>query len=92
MSGKERFTSRRRRPFPTLATVAVVIYGTFALLLVTIPSGMVTWLSDMNGNPVQQTLLRGAQALQAASQRWGLAAPYRVARGVFLEVTGKAEE
>ena len=75
------------QPHP-LRTTAIVIYGTLALLAVTIPQSVVNWLGDMRGNPVQETLMRAAEALQSAADGTGIAAPYRRARDLFDAVTG----
>ncbi len=52
----------RPRPAGGLRTAAIVIYATLTLLAVTIPQSVVNWLADMNGNPVEETALRGAAA------------------------------
>jgi hypothetical protein len=74
-----------------LRTAAIVIYAVLALLVVTIPQGPVNWLHDMNSNPVQEALLRGAEFLQEASQRTGVAVPYQRVRSLFFVLTGKEE-
>ena len=53
----------RPHPVGQLRTATIVIYATLALLAVTIPQSVVNWLADMNGNPVQETALRGARGL-----------------------------
>jgi hypothetical protein len=79
-----RKTSVRR-----LRATAVVIYGTLLLLAIAIPQAPVNWLRDMASNPVEETALRGAEALQKVSQRSGLAVPYLRARALFLTLVGK---
>jgi hypothetical protein len=69
-------------------TAAIVIYATLALLAVTIPQSVVNWLADMNGNPVVETALRGAEVLQNMSQRAGVATVYQRARDIFIAVSG----
>ena len=59
-----------------------------ALLALTIPQSLTNWLGDMNGNPVQETALRGAEILRNLSQRAGVAAVYQRARDIFIAVTG----
>lgn len=76
------------RPASPLRTAALVIYLTLALLAVTIPQSLTNWLLDMNGNPVEETVLRGAAVLQNLSQRAGIAAVYRRARDAFLAASG----
>ena len=76
------------RPANPLRTAALVIYLTLALLAVTIPHSLTNWLLDMNGNPVEETVLRGAAVMQNLSQRAGIAAVYRRARDAFLAVSG----
>ena len=71
-----------------LSTTAIVIYATLALLAVTIPQSVVNWLADMNGNPAEDTALRGAEILQNMSQRAGVAAVYQRARDIFIAVSG----
>ncbi len=78
-------------PAHRLRTAAIVIYAVLALLVITIPQGPVNWLHDMNSNPVQEALLRGAEFLQEASQQTGLAVPYQRARSLFFVLTGKDE-
>jgi hypothetical protein len=74
-----------RRP---LRAAAIVIYATLALLAVTIPQSLTNWLSDMNGNPVQETALRGAGILRNLSERAGVATVYQRARDIFIAVSG----
>jgi hypothetical protein len=79
----------RRPGAHPVGTAAAIIYGTFLLLLLTIPQSIVSWLGDMNANAVQQSVLRGAEAVQAASHRVGLDIPYIQARSAFFALTGK---
>lgn len=81
---RDQVAPKRTARNPILAT-AFVLYGTLLLLMVTIPESMVSWLQGLNANVVQQTALRAAQAVQAASDRTGLSAPFLRARAVFLE-------
>ena len=76
------------RPANPLRTAALVIFLTLALLAVTIPQSVTNWLLDMNGNPLEETVLRGAVVMQNISQRAGIAAVYRRARDAFLAVSG----
>jgi hypothetical protein len=71
-----------------LRTAMIVIYATFALLAVTIPQSLVNWLGDMRNNPVQEVLLREAQALQSLAEQTGIATPYRRAHELFNAATG----
>jgi hypothetical protein len=71
-----------------LRNAAIVIYATLALLAVTIPQSLVNWLRDMNGNAFEETLIRGAEGLQNASERTGLATAYKRARDLFIAVSG----
>ena len=73
-------------------TATVVIYATFASLILTIPQSLPNWLRDMEENPVQEVLLRAATGAQAASQAIGLDVPYRRARAAFHAWTGKADD
>ena len=77
-----------QRPVGALRTTAIVIYATLALLAVTIPQSLTNWLADMNGNPVQETALRGAEVLRNLSQRAGVAAVYQRARDIFIAISG----
>jgi len=74
-----------------LRAAAVIIYATFALLILTIPQSLTNWLRDMNENPVQQVLLQAAEAVQSASHRAGLDVAYRRARAGFYALTGKED-
>jgi len=78
------------RPHPAgqVRTATIVIYATLALLAVTIPQSVGNWLADMNGNPVQETALRGAEALRNLSQRAGVATVYQRARDLFIAISG----
>jgi hypothetical protein len=78
----------RPRPAGNLRAAAIVIYATLALLAVTIPQSVMNWLADMNGNPVQETALRGAEILRNLSQRAGVATVYQRARGIFIAISG----
>ena len=76
------------RPANPLRTAAIVLYGTLALLAVTIPQSVVNWLADMNGNPAEERALRGAQHLQDLSQQTGIATVYQRARDIFVAISG----
>jgi hypothetical protein len=76
------------RPGKPLRTTAIVLYATLALLALAIPQSVVNWLADMNGNPVQETALRGAEVVRNLSQRAGVATVYQRARDVFIAVSG----
>jgi hypothetical protein len=73
-------------------TAAVVIYATFALLVLTIPQALPNWLRDMEENPVQQVVLQATSGVQAAAQAVGLDVPYRRARAAFHQWAGKEED
>jgi hypothetical protein len=79
-------------PHNPVVTAGVVIYGTLALLLIAIPQGLVNWLKDFNPGPAQEALLDGAESFAALSTRMGANAPYRWARTLFLDATGKNED
>jgi hypothetical protein len=79
---------QRTRPF---LTAAAVIYTTLGLLAVTIPQSLVNRVRDINNSAIEEALLPVAEALQSASQRAGLAAPYQRARALFLAFAGKEE-
>jgi hypothetical protein len=76
------------RPANPLRTTAIVIYATLALLAVTIPQSVENWLADMNGNPVEDAALRGADVLRNLSQRAGVATVYQRARDIFIAISG----
>jgi hypothetical protein len=76
------------RPTSVLRTAAIVIYGTLALLAVSIPQSVENWLADMNGNPVEATALRGAEVLRNLSERAGIAGVYRRGRDIFTAFSG----
>jgi hypothetical protein len=71
-----------------LRAAALVLYGAFILLALTIPQSLTNWLRDMNENPVQLAALRGAEAWQAVAEKTHLPAVYRCARDAFIAVTG----
>ena len=76
------------RPAGALRTASIVIYATLMLLAVTIPQSVVNWLADMNGNPVQETALRGAEVLGNLSERTGVPTVYQRARAIFIAISG----
>ncbi len=78
----------RPRPAGQLRTAAIVLYGTLMLLAVTIPQSVVNWLADMNGNPVEETALRGAETLRNMSQGAGVSTVYQRARDIFIAISG----
>ncbi len=78
----------RPRSAGALRTAAIVIYATFVLLAVSIPQSVVNWLADMNGNPVEETVLRGAEFVRNLSQRAGVATVYQQARDIFIAISG----
>jgi hypothetical protein len=71
---------------------AIVIYATFALLILSIPQSLPNWLRDMEENPVQQVLLHAARGVQSAAQAVGLDVPYRRARAAFHAWIGKEDD
>jgi hypothetical protein len=75
-----------------LGTAAIIIYATFALLVLAVPQSLVNRLDDLNENPVQQVALHVAEGVQAASHALRLDVPYQRARAFFLAVTGKEEQ
>jgi hypothetical protein len=81
-----------RRAANPVRTAAVIIYATFALLILTIPQSLTNWLRDMNENPLQQACLYAAEAVQSASHRVGLDVAYREARAAFHALTGKEDD
>jgi hypothetical protein len=79
------------QPHPLRASAAV-IYGTLALLALTIPQGLVNWLKAFEPSAPQDILLTAALAVQSASNSLGLNEPFYRARRIFLDVTGKRED
>ena len=75
-----------------IRTAAIIIYATFALLILTIPQSLPNWLRDMEENPGQRVLLGAASGVQAASQAVGLDVPYRRARAAFYAWAGKQDD
>lgn len=78
----------RPRSASPLRTASIVLYATLVLLAVTIPQSVENWLADMNGNPVEDTALRGAEVLRNLSERAGIAAVYQRARDIFIAISG----
>ena len=76
----------------TLRDATVVIYATFVLLAVAIPQSLVNSLAGLKGNDLQETLLRGAEALQKVSEETGITILYARARDAFLGLTGKEDK
>jgi hypothetical protein len=75
-----------------VAAAAVVIYATLALLALAVPRGLVNWSRDMEPGPRQQVMLAAAQAIERFSSWSRIDEPYRQAREIFLEATGKSED
>jgi hypothetical protein len=75
-----------------LATTSAVIYVTLALLAITIPRGLLNWTRNFDPNPVQEVVLRLAQAAQSVSRQFGLDLPYARGRELFLRMTGKQDD
>jgi hypothetical protein len=71
-----------------ILVVALVLYGTLALLVLTIPGSVVSWLQGFDRSGVQHAALTVAEAVESASDRAGLSAPYLHARKAFLEQIG----
>jgi hypothetical protein len=82
----------RGLPANPVLTAGAIIYGTLALLLIAIPQSVVNRLKDLDPGPVQEALLDAAQSIEALSARIGANAPYRWARQLFLDATGKNED
>jgi len=91
MSNADDVHADRNHDANPVRTAAVIIYATFALLILTIPQGLTNWLRDMNENPAQQILLPAAEAVQSASHRIGLDMAYRRVRAGFHALTGKED-
>lgn len=75
-----------------LMTTAVVIYTTLALLVITIPRGLVNWAKNYEPSPPQAVALAAAEAVQSISHRIGADWVFAQCRGLFLKVTGKRED
>jgi hypothetical protein len=76
------------RPASAPRTTTIVIYGTLALLAVAVPQSVENWLADMNGNPVEEAALHGAEVLRNLSERAGIAGVYRRGRDIFTAFSG----
>ena len=75
-----------------LRSSAIVIYGTLALLALTIPQGLSNWLKGFEPSAPQDLLLTTALSVQSMSNTLGLNEPFYRARRIFLDVTGKRED
>jgi hypothetical protein len=75
-----------------LASTSAVIYVTLTLLAIMIPRGLVNWTRNFDPNPVQEAVLRFAQAVQSVSRQFGLDLPYVRGRELFLKLTGKQDD
>jgi hypothetical protein len=92
LSNDRRASAPGRPQEQPLRTTAIVLYSTLALLAFTVPSALVKWCNDFEPNTVQGVLLRTAKALQLLSHHVAVDRPYRYARKLFLQVTGKSED
>ena len=75
-----------------VVTVGVIMYATFALLIVAIPQSVVNWVKDFNPSPTQEVMLAVAESIEAMSGRLGANVPYRAAREILLQATGKNDD
>ena len=75
-----------------LATTAVVIYATLALLALTIPRAMVNRSRDLAPGPLQEHLLPAAREVDRLMRSLGIDQPYEKARARFLAATRKSED
>lgn len=75
-----------------LGAAAAVIYGTLALLALTVPRGLTNWSRDLDPGTGQVVMLDVALAIQSASRALGADRPYVAARALFLKATGKTED
>jgi hypothetical protein len=75
-----------------LAAAAIVIYGTFALLALTVPRGLLNWSRDLDPGDAQRLALSAAQAIQTFARVSGADWPYYQARDAFLKAAGKTED
>jgi hypothetical protein len=77
----------------SLRKAAVVIYATLALLALTIPESLVSWIRDMRSIEIQEALLPAAQALQRIGDDSRISVPYTRARAAFLAlISGQTGE
>lgn len=70
-----------------LATAAIVIYATFALLLLAAPGSLAATLRELSPNPAIRAALVLAEGLEAAGERAGVAAFFRSARERFGRIS-----
>ena len=75
-----------------LTAAAVVIYGTLALLALTVPRGLLNWSRDLDPSGPQRLMLTAAQAIQTFARVSGADWPYYHGRDAFLTATGKSED
>jgi hypothetical protein len=74
-----------------LRDAVIVIYATLFLLVLAIPQSLTNWLRDMRTTELQEIALRGAEGLQSASERAGLATAYRRSRNLFIALSGQQD-
>jgi hypothetical protein len=75
-----------------LWSASVVIYGTLALLALTVPRGLVSWSRDLDPGARQEVMRDVALAIRTAARSIGADRPYEAARDWFLRATGKSED
>jgi hypothetical protein len=68
---------------------ALILYGTLGILAFAIPQSVVNWLKDFKPGPTQERLVGYAEKFEQESSRIGADEPYKLARGLFLKLTGK---
>lgn len=67
-----------------LVRATIVIYGTFFLLLLSIPQALVSWVEDLKPTKLQESLTPVATQVAGLSEKMGLDRGYRLLRSRFL--------
>jgi hypothetical protein len=75
-----------------LATAAIVIYATLALLAIAVPRGLVNWTKNFEPSAPREITLRVAETIQTLSHCIGADWLYAKARAEFLTLTGKRDD
>jgi membrane protein YdbS with pleckstrin-like domain len=79
-------------PQKRLRTVAIIVYATFALLVLAIPDAISSRLDDLNPSPLVRAAQAAVGAVAQVSNTLGIAPVYRAARSRFLAATGLQQD
>lgn len=75
-----------------IAKIVLIIYTVFGVLVFTIPQGLSNWAKGLRPGPMQEAFVSTAENIEHLSNMIGVSKPYKLARSLFLKVTGKDKD